>query len=132
MLFGQGTTSVKTPFSGYAYNECNGEYIYIEGIENIVYSYTYNPETGNYRIKYHDNSKGQGTGILSLSKYQFIYSYNFEGVVVAGDVATITLDFKLVGQGQTPNLNVHSTYHNTFNANGELTVVADNFKISCN
>ena len=44
---------------------------------------------------------------------------------------TYVNNFRIIGQGPGNNYLVHETLHLTFNANGTITVVHDNFSIAC-
>jgi hypothetical protein len=44
---------------------------------------------------------------------------------------TFVNNFRIIGNGPGNNLLVHETMHITFNANGTVTVVHDNFSIDC-
>jgi len=44
---------------------------------------------------------------------------------------TYVNNFRIIGQGPGNNYLVHETLHLTFNANGTVTVVHDNFSIAC-
>lgn len=52
--------------------------------------------------------------------------------MAAGATETIHDTFKLVGQGPDNNLTLIETSHVTINANGEVTVVNQDFSIQCN
>jgi hypothetical protein len=47
-----------------------------------------------------------------------------------GQTYTYINNYRFLGQGQAPNLTIHETWHVTVNANGTLTAVVDNVKIS--
>jgi hypothetical protein len=37
----------------------------------------------------------------------------------------------MIGQGPGNNYSVHENFHITFNANGDVTAVQDNFNVDC-
>jgi len=73
---------------------------------------------------------GEATGV----KYQAtgVTQESFKTAFLNGQAnLTYVNNFRIIGQGPGNNFLVHETLHLTFNANGTVTVVHDNFSIAC-
>ncbi|HMH83261.1 MAG TPA: hypothetical protein VK531_10350 [Gemmatimonadales bacterium] len=44
---------------------------------------------------------------------------------------TFVNNFYMIGQGPGDNFKVHETFHFPINANGVVTAVVDNFRVTC-
>jgi len=68
--------------------------------------------------------KYQGTGVTQTS---------FTASLQNGQANNTFINrFDIIGQGPDNSFSVHETAHITFNANGDVTVFFDNFKVDCN
>ena len=57
----------------------------------------------------------------------------FKGSLQNGQTSfTGVNNFRMIGPGPGNNYLVHETFHVTVNANGDTTVVHDNFSVECN
>jgi hypothetical protein len=73
---------------------------------------------------------GETTGV----KYQAtgVTQESFKTAFLNGQAnLTYVNNFRIIGQGPGNNYLVHETLHLTFNANGSVTIVHDNFSIAC-
>ncbi len=75
-----------------------------------------------------------GTGDVTGNKYQAtgLTEDNFKGSLINGQFSyTYVNNFRIIGQGPGNNFLVHSVFHQTINANGELTSYVDHFSVEC-
>ena len=75
-----------------------------------------------------------GTGETTGLKYQAtgVTSTSFKMSLQNGQAnMTFVNRFDVIGQGPGNNFTVHETAHITFNADGTITVMFDNFSIEC-
>jgi hypothetical protein len=74
-----------------------------------------------------------GTGFVTGDKYQGT------GITQTSNTFSTPLpieftfvnNFYMIGQGPGNNFKVHETFHFTINANGVVTAVVDNFRVTC-
>lgn len=110
-----------------------GDLVLLSGNLHILTHLTVN---GN-RFVYKDHFQPQGISGVGLStgdKYQAtgVTQDRFGGSFVNGQFSeTFVNNFRIIGQGPGNNFLVHENFHVTINANGEVTVVLDNFRTAC-
>jgi hypothetical protein len=110
-----------------------GEDVLLSGNLHIVTHLTIN---GN-RFVFKDHFQPQGINGLGLStgdKYQAtgVTQDRFGGSFINGQFSeTFVNNFRIIGQRRGNNFLVHENFHVTVNANGEVTVVVDNFTTAC-
>jgi hypothetical protein len=110
-----------------------GELIQIDGDLHILFHTTIS-SSGNLHSKFHFQPMGiSGQGLTTGDKYQATGvtqdEFSSEGPFPVTE--TYVNNFRMIGQGPGNNFSVHEDTHITFNANGQVTVVADNFKTDC-
>lgn len=108
-----------------------GEDVVLSGNLHVLTHITIS-NAGTITIKTHFQPQGiTGLGQVTGDKYQGtgvtqdILNASF------GETYTLVNNFRMIGEGPGNNFLVHETFHYTFNANGTLTVVLDNFSTSC-
>lgn len=138
--FGQAassTASFSFPITLSVFIPCaaggNGEVVDLSGNLHVVVSDTIN--ANHVHMYSHANPQGiTGTGETTGAKYQAtgetLQSFNFS-VINFPFTTTFVNNFKIIGQGPGNNFAVHENFHVTINANGALTVSADNFSATC-
>jgi hypothetical protein len=110
-----------------------GELIQVEGDLHVLFETTIS-SSGNLHSKFHFQPMGiSGQGLTTGDKYQATGvtqgEFNSEGPFPVTE--TSVNNFRMIGQGPGNNFLVHENTHITLNANGQVTVVADNFTIDC-
>jgi hypothetical protein len=107
-----------------------GEVVDVTGTVHRVFHVTEN--ANGFHITLHANpQRVVGTGRRTGDTYQARGIFTLHQNVVAGATETIHDTFQLVGQGPDNNLTLRQTSHITINANGELTVVNQDFSLEC-
>ena len=108
-----------------------GEDVLLSGTLHVLTHITFS-SVGTVTIKTHFQPQGiSGLGQVTGAKYQAtgvtqdILNLSF------GETYTLVNNFRMIGQGPGNNFTVHETFHYTFNANGTLTNVHDNFTADC-
>jgi hypothetical protein len=125
--------SLKVDDESYNWDDCTNEWIHFTGYAQRVFDFTI---TGN-KINGHShyNPEGEkGEGLSSGIQYQGVGASNnsFSGSLINGSyTSSFTELISMVAPGRGNNLVWNFTSHITFNANGDVTVVRDNFKILC-
>lgn len=125
------TTSQIVPFDQTIFG-CT-EPIAFTGSLHFVVTETITP-SGSQHFMSHAQPQGvTGTGLVSGAKYQATGATIQSVTMAAGGAQTNSYvnNFRLIGQGPEENRLVHENFHVTFNANGELTVIHDNFSFEC-
>ena len=108
-----------------------GEYIQLSGTLHTLYHYTIDAK-GGVHIKSHNQPQNlTGVGLTTGDKYQGTGVTQDESNTKIGQEYTYVNNFRMIGQGPGNNYLVHSTYHITINANGELTASVDNYTVDC-
>ena len=130
-----GTTTSKTnetfPFDAIMYG-CT-EPIQFSGSIHIVTTQT-TTASGNMHFMTHAQPQAlSGVGLLSGARYQGTgATINSAHIGMSGSYnSSFVNNFRLIGQGPDNNLLIHENFHVTFNANGELTAIHDNFSFDC-
>lgn len=124
-------STTDTPISGYAYNSCNNEQVYIVGMEHVTRVVV--TDTAGTRVMYHLNfSDSHGTGVTTGAKYVLGATEKevdvFDGSAGSQD---FMLNEQLVGQGQTPNMGLHMLQ--TFSWDGShVSVSSKGMTATCN
>lgn len=120
----------KFPTSGIGSSPCTGEDIFFEGFLHVQEQLTFN--NNGFHSEFHFQLYGRGVGLTSGKQYiyqdVFQDSFNFLALPI---VETTTEAFHIIGQGSLENLEVHTLFHITINANGTVTVVTDKFTVDC-
>ena len=129
------TDNVIVPISLLAFIPCAnggaGEFVELTGNLHILSHITIS-NAGTVTIKTHFQPQGiTGLGEVTGDKYQGTGVTQDILHLAFGETYTLVNNFRMIGQGPGNNFLVHETFHYTFNANGTLTVVHDNFSIEC-
>ena len=115
------TVSSEVPVSGTVLNPCNGESVSWQGTAHFVVHQTV-------------TSNGHETLSSLGNAYRVANTANFE-LTTSGESAqsefTTTAAFLFVSQGAAPNFDSHTTYHVSFDANGEPTATVIRIESSC-
>jgi hypothetical protein len=81
----------------------------------------------------HDNPQGLTGTDVAGNKYQGTGVTRQDDNFTAGTTfnETFVNNFRMIGQGQAPNYDVHENFHVTVNPDGTVTSFHDNFSITC-
>ncbi len=134
--FGQATTTTTNediPFTGSAFNPCNGDQVTFSGTLHVVNTMTTDASGGTH-LKTHSNYQDvTGTGAPSGVTYQVRTVSN--EVVNDNDgpqsTATVISTMKLIAQGPTLNFFLRTVLHVTVNANGQTTSDVQEISFEC-
>lgn len=110
-----------------------GEFVDLFGSLHTVFHVT-DDGSGGFHISALFSPQGiSGVGLTSGDSYQATggthFHTNVNGPLPITD--TFVNNFRIIGQGPSNNFLVHTNFHITINANGELTAFVDNFSIEC-
>lgn len=107
--------------------------ILLVGEIHVVAHLTVTPQ-GNVSVHVLRHPRGlTGVDLISGATYHAVGETRFTETLhgPSGGTFTFVENFKMIGVGKAPNYLIHVTYHETVNANGELTVVVDHFSVAC-
>lgn len=130
------TTSVQIPINfilpaGFA--GCTEEPIQFTGTLHIVMHFTTSASGRSLSHLSFNDLNFAGVGLETGAKYRrtgaTTQTEQVDGPLPI--VVTITDAFNFIGQGSAPNLLIHTTFHVTVNANGEVTAEIDDFRLDC-
>jgi hypothetical protein len=110
-----------------------GEPVQLSGNLHDLFHVTFDG-AGGAVLKVLDNPQGvSGVDLLTGAKYQGTGETEFVETFAAGGTFTDTFvnNFKIIGQGTSPNYLVHENFHITVNPDGTVTSFHDNFSITC-
>ncbi len=133
------TTNLSIPFDLTLFIPCAndgaGELVQLSGPLHALFHNTISPN-GRITFKFHFQPQGiRGMGQTTGDRYQATGetqgTTTFDGVSGFPFETSFVNNFKIIGQGPGNNFLVHENFHVTINANGELTVLVDNFSIAC-
>lgn len=114
-------------------NNGAGEDVILNGELHVLITLTVNGN--NFSGKDHFQPQGlSGFGTVTGDKYQGtgVTQDQFGGSFQNGQSEQSFINnFRMIGQGPGNNFLVHENFHLTFNANGDVTAVHDNFSIDC-
>lgn len=120
---------------------CSGDVVVLEGYRHWLYAVT-EDSNGGWHLTFHVNpcpisgeviegpnegAKCRGVGYGSWAEYvipsgtgiDYPYTFTYRNV------------YDVIIQGNAPNLKVHRITHITINANGEITVIFDDWRVTC-
>lgn len=110
-----------------------GETVDFTGDLHLLASFTINGN--NVSGKSHFQPQGiKGIGQITGDRYNAVgvTQESFKGSLQNDQFTqTFVNNFRLIGPGPGNNLQIHENAHVTINANGEVTVVIDNFSVEC-
>jgi hypothetical protein len=131
------TDNVQVPTTLVVFVSCAnggaGELIQVEGDLHILVHMTIS-SSGNLSVKQHFQPMGiSGYGLTTGDKYQAtgVTQDEFSVNAPLPYEETFINNFRMIGQGPGNNFSVHENFHITFNANGDVTAVQDNFNVDC-
>jgi len=128
-------TNVSIPFGLAPFVPCAngglGEVILMSGNLHILINVT-TDAAGGFHVKQHFQPQGlTGTGLVTGAKYQGTGVTQSSQNMTAGQTYTFINNFRMIGQGKGNNLLVHQNFHQTINANGEVTSLHNNSSVEC-
>jgi hypothetical protein len=110
-----------------------GEIVDLSGPLHVLITFTINGNNVSGRFQFQPQGIS-GTGETTGLNYQAtgLTAQSFAQSLVNGQ-ATLTFinRFDIIGQGPNNNFTVHETFHFTFNADGTVTVLFDDFSVEC-
>lgn len=114
-------------------NQGAGELVQLSGPLHILITFTTNGRTFSGTSRF--QPKGiSGVGVDSGDRYNATGTTqdNFSGSFIKGQsTATFVNNYRIIGQGSGNNFVLHENFHVTFNANGVLATMHDNFSVDC-
>lgn len=129
------TTNEQVPITVFAFVPCAndgaGELVVLTGTLHVLTHVTIDDQ-GGLHVKQHFQPQGlSGVGLTTGDTYRGTGVTQTEFNATAATEQTSINNFRIIGQGRDNNFLVHSTFHVTVNANGEVTTVVDNFSTEC-
>lgn len=129
------TTNEQVPITVFAFVPCAndgaGELVLLTGTLHVLTHVTIDDQ-GGLHVKQHFQPQGlSGVGLTTGDTYRGTGVTQTEFNATAATEQTSINNFRIIGQGRDNNFLVHSTFHVTVNANGEVTTVVDNFSTEC-
>jgi hypothetical protein len=129
------TTNEQIPFATVVLVPCAndgaGELVELSGTLHVLSHVTIDAQ-GGLHVKQHAQPQGiSGIGLTTGDSYRGTGVTQSEFNATAAEEQTFINNFRIIGQGPDNNFLVHSTFHVTVNANGEVTTVVDNFSVEC-
>lgn len=129
------TTNEQVPITVFAFVPCAndgaGELVVLTGTLHVLTHVTIDDQ-GGLHVKQHFQPQGlSGVGLTTGDTYRGTGVTQTEFNATAATEQTSINNFRIIGQGPDNNFLVHSTFHVTVNANGEVTTVVDNFSAEC-
>ena len=132
------TTNDFVPFALQTFVPCAadgaGEIVDVQGILHIQQHVTINDNRVNVKTHFQPQG-GDGVGETTGDKYNAVgVTQEVDTLPIVGGAAEFTFinNFRLIGQGNDNNLQIHQTVHMTINANGDVVNTIDNTTVDCN
>ena len=118
----------KSVFSTLAFNECNGEFVLIEGVLHVTEFTSENGSRAAVSV-----SNGKGTGLATGASYVVAGTEHVSFTSKPGGASHDNYEatLLLVTPGGQENLVGHMTIRTVTNANGQTTAVVENVRIEC-
>jgi hypothetical protein len=109
-----------------------GDTVTLNGRLHILITFTANEN----RVSGTDHFQPQGLHGSDTGGHAYrgvgITRDHFAGSLVNGQFTTTSVNnFYIVGAAHAPSYRVHETFHLTFNAKGDVTVVQDHLRVTC-
>ena len=111
-----------------------GEMVLVEGVLHIQQHITINNNRATIKSHFQPQGAG-GVGQTTGDKYNAVgVTQEVDTLPIVGGAAEFTFinNFRLIGQGNDNNLQIHQTVHVTINANGDVVNTIDNTTVDCN
>lgn len=124
----------KNPVMWYTWIPCTGDEVILEGFMHVLITGTVDANGGAHGKYKMQPMNLQGEVIWGPNegaKYNGTGGTQDQWNMKKGETYTFINNYRMIGQGKAPNYMVHETWHVTINANGEVTAVVDNVKVSC-
>ncbi|HEX8139097.1 MAG TPA: hypothetical protein VF544_16130 [Pyrinomonadaceae bacterium] len=120
------------PFDFSDVNPCTGEIIYVSGDLHVRAKLSYDARGGQH-FQLAANYQGMtGIGQTTGIKYTAVSNQPIiSNTITPQEEETLLLTQRFVSAGKTENYLLDMRYHLVTNANGEMTVTVDEFKIRC-
>jgi hypothetical protein len=124
-------TDESIPVSFTLADPCTGELIAFSGNIHVTSSTTTN-SSGGIVVSQHINYQGvSGVGLIS-GDYRLTGTENDKTLLTNGaDVVTQEDSFNIISEGSSPNSLMKTLFHVTYNADGTVTTVFDDFRLVC-
>ena len=121
-------------FTALIFIPCAPDIAFVTGDLHVLISEE-EDSNGGVHLKSHFQPQGiSGVGLLTGDKYQAT-GVTQEHTNIHSGLAfedTFVNNFRIIGQGPGNNLLVHTTFHVTVNANGDVTAEVLNSSVDCN
>jgi hypothetical protein len=120
------------PFDFSDVNPCTGEIIYMSGELHVRAKLSYDARGGQH-FQLASNYQGMtGIGQTTGVKYNAVSNQPIiSNTITPQEEETILLTQRFISQGKEANYLLDMRYHLVSNANGELKVTVDEFRIRC-
>ena len=130
------TTNVTQTLGSVQFYPCAGELVALQGDYHAVFHVTVDSSSGSHIVGQHNSQGITGVGLSSGTLFRAVDGAD-EGRRVTnifgapGFEMTDVDTFQLIGQGQAPNLLVHTTIHLTFAPDQGFTAQVTNVSSEC-
>ena len=125
------TTNQSVPLQLTVLIPCVPEDVSVSGSLHIVNHTTVNPD-GSFHVVSHFNPQGvSGIGNSTGQTYRGTGATHTVVNLHAGVQETHVNNFRFLGQGRASNYTVHENVHITVNADGRVTTLVDNLRVTC-
>jgi hypothetical protein len=109
-----------------------GENVSASGNFHDVFHVTLDGSGGAHVVIVHNPQGVSGTGLITGDKYQGVGTFLQDASnVKVGEENTSVANMRLIGQGPGNDLLIHTDFHFTVLASGEVTSFHDNVSIEC-
>ena len=122
------------PFDVVVDNPCTGEPVALSGAQLLISHLVFDERGGVHAHFRLVPQQVRGVGLRSGTEYHAVGGGGNNFTADADDAPLVTSSratANVVSQGGSDNLVMHSTTHLTINANGEVTAVVNNVKLTC-
>src|SRR5215475_13983590 len=126
--------NTSVPFSALILIPCAPDIAFLTGDLHVLITQEVD-SNGGIHVKAHFQPQGiSGVGLLTGDRYQATgvtqeHINDHSGLAFED---TFVNNFRIIGQGQGNNLLVHTTFHVSVNANGDVTASVLNSSVDCN
>ena len=109
-----------------------GEDVFLSGSFHDVFHVGLDGSGGAHVVIVHNPQGVSGTGLITGAKYQGVGTFLQDASnVQVGEEHTSVANMRIIGQGPGNNFLIHTDFHFTVLANGEVTSFHDNVSIDC-
>ena len=133
---GAADTSTTVPYSNLAFNDCNGEFVNVQGMIHMTEGLTVDANGTHSHVTVNlvgvkGIAIGSGARYVESDTQTETSNFQFDGASEANVVETQILN-RLGEDGTLDDLRYHLRFHMTMNANGVITVDRTESEITCN